>query len=274
MALLRQNWWDTGKKYFQLNIYAYQSSYFYPSHNHSGQAELVYCTRGSFQHRINGVDYRHVEGEMRLILAGDIHQLKGERFSYFNLAFAESWLDRLAVLTGMDRGDLFPTGPGGLVPLSDEFRETLDERTERLFAWEDREEGQIPFLHFLSECMDLARTNIWKEPRPESMPDWLADGLREMGESLSLDRALEKSCRSREHFSRTFRRFLGAPPTVYLNRLRMEKATRLLTRTNLPVKTICRSCSFENQNYFNRCFREHAGLTPLEYRRRFKNRVH
>ncbi|MBN2626138.1 MAG: AraC family transcriptional regulator [Spirochaetales bacterium] len=274
MALLRQNWRDTGKKYYQLSIFEFQSSFFYPAHNHEGQAEFVYCTRGEFSHRINGVTYRHREGEMRLIRSGDIHLLRGERFSYFNLAFAEIWLDKIAGLTGFESGAVLPAGPGGLIPLSDEFRETLDTRLDRLFLWEEREEGQIPFLHFLSELMDMARTGLWEESLPGGIPDWLADALRVMEETLSLESALETSCRSREHFSRTFRRAMGMAPSVYLNSRKMEKAARLLARTNLPVKTIGDRCAFDNQNYFNRRFREYWSLTPLEYRERFRNRVH
>jgi AraC-like DNA-binding protein len=272
MALLQHNWFDTGKKIYQLSLYESTNHYYYPAHIHKNQAELVYCSRGEFTHRIGGVNYIHREGEMRLISEKDIHMLRGSNFAYFNLSFSSERLKSIASLSGQRGKSLFNTGPGGLIPLNGEFRESLGARLDKLFKWEESDQGQIPFTHFILELLDLGLDSA--EDRNTPRPEWLNRALAVLNETLSLYQSLEASCRSREHFTRTFKKHMGISPLVYLNGLKMEKASRLLVRTNIPVKAISEQCQFENQNYFNRRFKEKFTMTPLEYRHRYLNRVH
>lgn len=274
MALLEHNWRDTGKKNYQLCLYESQRNYFYPSHIHREQMEIVGCTRGRFIHRIGGKNILHKEGELRLIRERDIHQLRGDDFSYFNLSFSSRWLDRLAVLTGRDRNGLFSPGEGGLLTVKGGFWDNLEDRLERLFRWEDADRGAVPFSRFLLELVEMGLTREEDNGERAKGPDWLVRAVDVLDETLSLPAAIEAGCRSREHFIRTFKKSYAATPVSYLNRLRIEKASRLLIRTNLPMGTVALQCGYENQNYFNRRFREEKGITPGEFRKRYAHRVH
>ena len=59
----------------------------------------------------------------------------------------------------------------------------------------------------------------------------------------------------------------GLPLHKYLLRLRLRRATELLTGT-LSVSEIARRVGFPNAAYFTRYFRRTIGCTPSEYRRR------
>ena len=89
---------------------------------------------------------------------------------------------------------------------------------------------------------------------------------RRMRERVNLTEIAEKSGLSYVHFARRFKAAAGAPPSVYLNRLRLAEACRLLAETDLPVKEIAPRCGFSNEYYFSSFFREHSGLAPTEYR--------
>jgi AraC family cel operon transcriptional repressor len=80
--------------------------------------------------------------------------------------------------------------------------------------------------------------------------------------------ALVKLCgRTNEHVSRTFRRYFGVTPSAYLNRLRLERAARLLTTGTRPVTEVSILTGFRNLGYFHRCFRDRYGITPRRWRR-------
>ena len=72
-----------------------------------------------------------------------------------------------------------------------------------------------------------------------------------------------------EYFARLFHANVGLPPMAYLNRRRLELATTLLRRDDLPVGEVGAMAGWEDQNYFSRCFRKHFGMTPSRYRARF-----
>lgn len=71
------------------------------------------------------------------------------------------------------------------------------------------------------------------------------------------------------YFTRLFHAAVGLPPMAYLTRRRLELATTLLRRDNLPVGEVGAMAGWLDGNYFSRCFRKHFGMTPSRYRARF-----
>ena len=71
---------------------------------------------------------------------------------------------------------------------------------------------------------------------------------------------------SASKFSRTFRRHTGMTFVRYVNRLRIERACRLLLDDGLTITEICYRTGFNNLSNFNRQFLEQRGIPPSRYR--------
>ena len=74
-------------------------------------------------------------------------------------------------------------------------------------------------------------------------------------------------------FSQFFKRNTGHGFVRYVNRMRINRACMLLTKTEMPVTDICFETGFNNISNFNRQFRAFCGLTPSEYRREGKRNI-
>ncbi len=56
----------------------------------------------------------------------------------------------------------------------------------------------------------------------------------------------------------------------YIQNKVMGEAKRMLTYTDLPVSEIAARLTYDTVSYFIRSFRQHAGQTPLAYRKMHK----
>lgn len=72
------------------------------------------------------------------------------------------------------------------------------------------------------------------------------------------------------HLSRLFRRAFGATPMDVLTGLRGELAAAQLISTDLAVAEIGRRAGWPDPNYFARRFRALHGVSPRQYRARFR----
>lgn len=86
---------------------------------------------------------------------------------------------------------------------------------------------------------------------------------------LSLDELARAARISRSHLCRLFKTEAGMPPGQYLQKLRMERASRLLVTTLLSVKQIQFEVGYIDKSLFVRHFRRANGLSPSEYRAKF-----
>jgi AraC-like DNA-binding protein len=59
---------------------------------------------------------------------------------------------------------------------------------------------------------------------------------------------------------------LGYTFSVYLNKLRLTEASRLLTETDLTVAEIAYSVGYKNVSYFNKLFKDEYGCTPKMFK--------
>lgn len=68
------------------------------------------------------------------------------------------------------------------------------------------------------------------------------------------------------HFAAIFARAVGCPPGQHVQRMRMDRAQRLLTASVLSIKQVSALCGYESETHFGRQFRKVCGMSPTEYR--------
>jgi transcriptional regulator GlxA family with amidase domain len=76
---------------------------------------------------------------------------------------------------------------------------------------------------------------------------------------------------STRHLQRRFTAELGVPPAAYVERVRIEAARRALAEGEDPVDAIARRCGFGTAETLRRAFHRHVGVSPSDYRDRFRS---
>jgi AraC-like DNA-binding protein/ligand-binding sensor protein len=85
---------------------------------------------------------------------------------------------------------------------------------------------------------------------------------------ISLGEIAGVSGLSAPYFSTIFKEEMGVNLSVYLNRLRVEKAAAMLIETETALSKISEACGFEDQSWFSKIFKNYMGLSPGKYRER------
>ena len=86
-------------------------------------------------------------------------------------------------------------------------------------------------------------------------------------EALSLESLASRFAVNKNYLSSRFHREVGKTLTDYITQIRVQRATRLLERTPLPMQEIAGQCGFSDANYFTRTFKKINGISPNEYRK-------
>jgi AraC-like DNA-binding protein len=86
-------------------------------------------------------------------------------------------------------------------------------------------------------------------------------------EDLSRDDVAEAVHLSPSHFSALIKRESGATFTDHLNRMRIDRAAEMLSRTDKQIATIALECGYRDQSYFTKVFKRYRNTTPLRYRK-------
>jgi len=82
----------------------------------------------------------------------------------------------------------------------------------------------------------------------------------------------EAAFMSESSLYRRFTLLLGKSPMQYLIALRLGAAAEMLQRGTESVSEIALRCGFTDGNYFGLLFRRHYGITPHQYRLKFRNK--
>ncbi len=100
--------------------------------------------------------------------------------------------------------------------------------------------------------------------------DCLAERCRDAVTPQQLADALHVSYRT---LHRRFRAATGVPPLSFLQSLRIEKAKELLEGTRLSLEQIVEQIGYSDASAFRRLFLRQVGLSPAQYRQRFRRPV-
>ena len=72
---------------------------------------------------------------------------------------------------------------------------------------------------------------------------------------------------SEGYFCQIFKEVTGKTAMEYLNRIRIDKAEKLLKKTEMTVTEIAFCCGFNDANYFSRMYKKTKGESPQTVRR-------
>jgi AraC-like DNA-binding protein len=97
--------------------------------------------------------------------------------------------------------------------------------------------------------------------------DYIKNNLT--ADDLSQGTMAEMAGISRDYFSRIFKNVTGMNYSKWLNMIRLEKASELLTQEGRTLTEVAMLSGFQSIPSFNRVFREEKGMAPGEYRSLF-----
>jgi AraC-like DNA-binding protein len=106
--------------------------------------------------------------------------------------------------------------------------------------------------------------------RIAQLHDYLMNHYRE---DIDLEKLADLVHMAEGSLCRFFKQNVGTSIFEYLNRIKVDFACKLLMDPELGILDVCFDSGFNNLSHFNKQFRKNTGVTPSEYRKRFKGLV-
>ena len=239
--------------------------------------ELFMVLKGETYHVVNGKEQRLREGQILFIRDFDDHDYKsvdGNSFEIVNLAFTKETLFSLFQYLGegFPADNLLKAETPPIVNLSQREKEIL------FYSFMELNQGADKAVVKLK-----ARTLILKifteyfldyEEKKTEIPLWLEMTWERMKNPKNFiagaERMYEISGKSREHLSRSLKKYYNTSPSALISDLRLEHSANLILTSNLSITEICFECGFENLSWFYKQFVKKFGMTPVEYRKKYE----
>lgn len=91
-------------------------------------------------------------------------------------------------------------------------------------------------------------------------------------ENVTLDTLVEVTHVNKYHLAHTFRKEYGVPPINYMLSLRLQESKHLLRTTDFSLSYIALTSGFSSPSYFSQRFRQAEGMSPAQYRQKFRQK--
>ncbi len=128
-----------------------------------------------------------------------------------------------------------------------------------------RIESRSIIYYLLAHFMRSAQPKQYiKDERVAQVLNYIRANL---GCRFTINDLSDRSCMSKDHLIRIFKKEMKTTPLNYINQKKIERAQLRLITGIAPVKEIAYQLGFDDQGYFNRLFKKITGVTPMHYRR-------
>jgi transcriptional regulator GlxA family with amidase domain len=96
--------------------------------------------------------------------------------------------------------------------------------------------------------------------------EWLEANFNK---EITLEKMTQVSNLTKKTLSRRFKKVTGDTPMVYLQKIRVENAKRLLESKKVSFNEVTWRVGYNDISSFHKVFKTETGLTPIEYRSKF-----
>jgi transcriptional regulator GlxA family with amidase domain len=101
-----------------------------------------------------------------------------------------------------------------------------------------------------------------------SVQDWLEDNYQL---NANIEYLASMFGFSERNLKRRFTLATTLPPNKYLQKVRIDKAKKLLISTTMNIKEVAYQVGYENDSYFNRLFKTQTNMTMAQWRKSTKS---
>jgi len=243
----------------------------YALHSHDFH-EFIIVEEGILKHTINN----HIEElkthTLYLIKPSDIHSIsnssRSEKVKIINFAVMNSAFYKSIKYLDIDKSNI---ANKTIIPT--ELWASFKYAIVELNNLQNSNKNNKKFIDILTKNLInslLIRLSINTKKAENNVPLWLITAREKMLESNNIQQGLSKfisvSNRTQEHLNRSMKKYYGITPTIFINELRLQYASRLLVSTNFNIESIMYKSGFENMSHFSRLFKKYFNTTPSKFR--------
>ncbi|WP_448952514.1 GlxA family transcriptional regulator [Labrys neptuniae] len=128
----------------------------------------------------------------------------------------------------------------------------------------------VVFLRRPGNQKQFSRPLALQSSDDPAFSDLIAWALDHLAGDLSVDALARRAGMSPRTFARRFRAAVGQTPAVAIEELRLDAARQRLEDSSLSLKAIATTCGFGDLQGLRRAFIRALGITPSDYRQRFR----
>ena len=255
------------------------------THGHSF-LEFTYVEKGVIRHTFDNCTEILNEGDYFIVDYGTKHGYKsadGKELSVINLLFYPDFIDRT-----LSREDNFEKvvnsylvrfkyrslnrSPDG-IRFHDDSGDIYKAVSNITREFSEHEAGFAECIRcLLAQILIITMRKIAKTERSESgvIKSITDDIKKNYSQNLKLSDYCKKYNYSLSHISKKFKEEVGMGFTQYIQRIRIEKACRLLETDSMLIGEIAEQVGYENIKFFNKVFKSALGMTPREFKKMSK----
>ena len=139
------------------------------------------------------------------------------------------------------------------------------------FICKDDDHGTLETISIIYQLLNLLYQNELLELRTQPknvIVKKIIDYLEEnAAQEINIPILCNEFGYTAAHLCRKFKNTTGLPPMTYLKIYRLELAHEKLKTSTASISHIAAECGFSDANYFTRCFKNHFGVSPIQYRK-------
>lgn len=109
---------------------------------------------------------------------------------------------------------------------------------------------------------EKSRLNITTSEKTHIVNEILQYLSQNYMKQISLYRLAHNMYLSPVYISKIFKEETGESPINHLIRIRLTKANELLSKGNMPIKTVARNVGYEDAYYFSKLYKKYYGIPP------------
>lgn len=236
--------------------------------------QIILILRGNVEFCVNGTVMDARAGDVAIFSRYENHSVRviSEEYERYILQINPD-----AIFQKSPVYALLTDRPGGLCnvikvasrvdAVAEIFRQLMEEQNQSRPLADEMEQLLVKqLLIAIYRCVDL-RFDSLQDSVVIDLKRKLETNYREQHTLEGLAREYNISISSLSH---RFRRMTGVSVMAYLQSCRMAHAKRMLADMELPIGEIVELCGFSDSSNFSRTFKRLNGMSPVAFRKRYK----
>lgn len=255
--------------------YVYSDTEYFRPHYHD-YYEVFIMLDGTCNHYVNGSTIKLSKGNLVFIRPNDIHDyvdVSGDKFSFLNITCTKETITLMFdfLSSGFPAEPLLNAKLPPTVVLNVSEFARFEAKMNNIRAIDSKNHPAIKTQMRLL-LLDIFTKYFSKfENSVDTVPYWLED----MCEQISKNGNFKKDSdfffgltdKTREHVSRSIKKYLGVTVSEYINSLRINYIANMLQNSNHSITDIVFESGFNNMSWASELFKEKYGMTMKDFRK-------